>query len=78
VYIELVCFIGFFAGGKKKKKSKGKTIALGEFLTDPSTGSNYIKDPPKPSGSWADATEELDPSGIRTCSQYNSEFRVEL
>ena len=27
----------YFAGGKKKKKSKGKTIGLGEFLNDPST-----------------------------------------
>lgn len=52
-----------FAGGKKKKKTKGKTVGLSTFLSDPSTGSNFIKDPPKLSSSWADATEELDPSG---------------
>ena len=52
-----------FVGGKKKKKAKGKTVGLSTFLSDPSTGSNFIKDPPKPSSSWADATEELDPSG---------------
>ena len=57
-----------FTGGKKKKKAKGKTVGLSTFLSDPTTGSNFIKDPPKPSSSWADATEELDPSGGKQCS----------
>lgn len=53
------------AGKKAKKKSKGKTLSLNDFLSDASSGTNYVKDPPKAPGTtnWADATEDLDPSG---------------
>ena len=63
------------AGGKKKKKTKGKTLALTDFLAEPATGSNFPKDPPKPASSgggssWADATEDFDPSGTgRSCKK---------
>ena len=46
------------AGGKKKKQKKpkpSKTQTLNDFLADTNTGS---KDPPKRTGSWADAMEE--------------------
>ncbi len=55
------------AGSKKaKKKSKGKTLSLNDFLSDATSGTNYVKDPPKAPAAttnWADATEDLDPSG---------------
>ena len=54
------------AGSKKaKKKSKGKTLSLNDFLSDATSGTNYVKDPPKAPATtnWADATEDLDPSG---------------
>ena len=54
-------------GGKKKKPKKvkpNKTQTLNDFLADVSTGSKYAKDPPKRTGSWADAMEErLDAEG---------------
>lgn len=56
-----------FVGGKKKKQKKpksSKTLALNDFLADASTGTNYAKDPPKRTGSWADAMEDrLDAEG---------------
>ena len=53
------------AGKKGKKKSKGKTLSLNDFLSDVNSGTNYVKDPPKApvTTNWADATEDLDPSG---------------
>lgn len=53
------------AGKKAKKKSKGKTLSLNDFLSDTASGTNYVKDPPKAlaTTNWADATEDLDPSG---------------
>ena len=43
-------------------------MTLDAFLGDPSTGTAYNKDPPKittagTTNSWADATDDLDPSG---------------
>ena len=52
------------AAKKGKKKGKGKTVSLNTFLQDKATGTNFVKEPPKSTGNWADATEELDPSGI--------------
>ena len=53
------------AGKKGKKKSKGKTVSLNAFLSDSSSGTNFVKDPPKAPATtnWADATEDFDPSG---------------
>lgn len=53
------------AGGKKKKKAKGKTLPLTDFLADTSTGQSFPRDPPKHSStsSWADASDDIDPSG---------------
>ena len=47
----------------KKKKGKGKTVALHEFLADTKVGGNVVE-PPKRTTSWADATEEIDPVGM--------------
>jgi hypothetical protein len=46
----------------KKKKGKGKTVALHEFLADTKVGGNVVE-PVKRTTSWADATEEIDPVG---------------
>lgn len=62
------------AGSKKaKKKSKGKTLSLNDFLSDATSGTNYVKDPPKAPATtnWADATEDLDPSG-----QYKNIYKI--
>lgn len=62
-----LCVTIAFAGGKKKRQKKpksSKTLALNDFLADTSTGTNFAKDPPKRTGSWADAMEErLDAEG---------------
>ena len=39
---------------------------LQDFLGDTSSGTNFNKDPPKtatPTNSWADSTDDIDPSG---------------
>ena len=66
--VTLTSYFSVSVGGKKKKKTKGKTVALNDFLANPATGSNFPKDPPKPTSSgggssWADATDDFDPSG---------------
>ncbi len=52
-------------GGKKKKKPKGKTLALNDFLAEPGSGSPkpLSREPPRKSSSWADATDDIDPTG---------------
>ena len=59
-----VCKISSFCsvGGKKKKKDKGKRVALNEFLADTTHGGTVFE-PPKRTTSWADATDDIDPSG---------------
>ncbi len=46
------------ATGSKKAKKKGKkTVSLGDFLTNKSSS------PVTQKANWADATEDIDPSG---------------
>ena len=59
-------------GGKKKKKTKAKTVALTEFLAD-SSGSAFPV--PQRTTSWADASEDVDSDGKELFLQSNSCLR---
>jgi len=60
VYICL-CSLSLLPG---KKKKKGKTVALHEFLADPTVGGGpVVPEPPKRTTSWADATDDIDTGG---------------
>lgn len=61
VCISVVCTLSPLLG---KKKKKGKTVALHEFLADPSVGGGaVVPEPPKRTTSWADATDDIDTGG---------------
>lgn len=51
-------------GGRKKKKTKVKTVALTEFLADGSTDTTFAA--PKRTTSWADASEDIESDGWLT------------